>query len=264
MEKSKNKIAYYLGGGFIASLLLGGLYVLWNRLNAITLSDWLEDYFKEIKEKLKNNKEKEIPPEIIGNIYHLISELEDYLYLVENYDFEEARIAAYNTDIYKMQFEEMLHLRMNCNKKAVSIAEKRLKFDLHELDDMIKNYDLRNVKELMKNSKKSYDKLPDIPSDDVRRAFILYSKKLKENKLLEDEQTYLNQVTGNSDFGSILTTNIYVNNFKIRDEIKAKFNIDYKYLEPLLHKYNLLKDNEVKYYFEEKNKMESLSNMYIS
>jgi hypothetical protein len=264
MDSTQKKIFYYLGGTLAASIVVGSLYLMWNRINKITLSDWLEEYFKEIEEMIKKDKGKELSTETIGHIYHLISELEDYLYLVENYEFEEERMSDYyNKEKYKMQLEEMIQLRLKINKKAVRMAEKRLKFNLNNLDEIVKNQDLRNVKEILLNSKKPYIKLPEISSDNVRKAFILYSKKLKENKILEDEQTYLNDITGNSDFASVLTSNIYVNNLKLRDEIKAKYNINYKHLDALIHKHNLLRDNEVRYFYEEKNKMEILSNLFV-
>jgi len=264
MDSTPKKIIFYIGGTIGASLVVGGLYLMWNRLNKITLTEWLEEYFKEIEEMVNKETGKELSIETIGHIYHLISELEDYLYLVENYEFEEERMTDHNNkEKYKIQLEEMIQQRLKINKKAVRMAEKRLKFNLNKLDEIVKSQDLRNVKEILLNSKKPYKKLPEISSENVRKAFILYSKKLKENKILEDEQTYLNDITGNSEFASVLTSNIYVNNIKLRDEIKAKYNVDYKYLDALIHKHNLLRDNEVRYYYEEKNKMEILSNLFV-
>lgn len=251
MEKKKiNDILLYLTGGVLATLTVGGAYFILKRLSKPKLSQWLEDYLTEVEEMIKNNKGVDLSAMIIGHVYQLITEVEEHLYLSDHSDLEEDRVAMMNSpNDYRALFVETMEVREEYYKKATDIVEKRLNLSISNLDEMLRKYDIKEAKEALRTAKKPYDKLPDVSKQTVREAFIYYVKEKKKNERIKDQEVYM--MSMNPEYKNTAMANIFFIKNKLRDDIKAKYNLDEKYFDQLLDKYDLLNDSEVRYYQEE-------------
>jgi hypothetical protein len=250
MDDNKKKLLTYLGGGAIAAFAVGTLYYFWKRNSEVKLNEWLEEYIKEVEVMLKNNQGKELTLEIIGHIFQLITEIEDYMYLLKNTDLEEDRLAAIdNEKEYRLIFAETMEVRNEFYEKGAAVVEKRLGISMGAMDEILKKYDPAESKEIIRKARKPYKELPKVSIEKVRDGFIYFVKQKKINEKAAQEQLYMMKM--NPDYRTRAMASIYYMKNRLKDEIKAKYGIEDKYLELLIEKYELQKDSEVLYYQQE-------------
>ncbi len=244
--EDKKKFFYYTTLVFAT---VGGLYYVWKKLSKIKLNPWVEDYLNEIELMLKNKKD-EIPLEAIGHIFQIITEVEEVLYLEQNSDLEEERVLSIKNEMrYRLLFAETMETRNEFYEKATKYVEKRLNISLAKIDEILKRHSPAETKNIIKNAKKAYPNVPNVPTSVLREAYIYYAKQKKLNDQFAQEQMLLLQI--NPDSQARVMANIYFTKNKLKDEIKAKYGFEEKYFDQLIEKHELLKDSEVAYYHDE-------------
>jgi hypothetical protein len=253
-NKTKEYI-YYICGGALVAAAVGGAYVMLKKLSKPRLNAFIEEYFQEIEVMIAKNKDKTIPLEIIGHVFQIITEIEEYLYNLENHDLEEERIAVINNEQqYRMLFAETMEVRNEYYEKATKLVEDRLKISLAQLDETLRGMDIKETKDVLRKAKKPYKNVPEIEKSKVREAFIYWVQQKKQNERFAQEQMYIMNL--NPDYRNRAMANIYFIKNKLKDEIKSKFGFEDKYMDQLIEKHDLLTDTEVKYYQDELNQLE--------
>jgi len=253
--ENKKTFLYVISGGALVSLAVSGLYYFWKRLSKPKLSAWVEEYMNEIEVMLKERKDGHISVEAIGHIFQVITEVEENLYVHQNADLEEERVDAIGRDQqYRLLFAETMETRNEYYEKATKYVEDRLKISIGELDEVLKKFSPKETKDILKKAKKKYTDVPEVKQSAVREAFIYFVKQKKLNEKFSQEQIYIMNL--NPEHRNRAMANIYFIKNKLKDEIKAKFGFDEKYLDQLVEKHDLLKDSEVLYYHEELKSLE--------
>jgi hypothetical protein len=254
-DNKTSQYVFYTCGAALFTAAVGGLYYVYKKTSKPKLNEYLEEYLKEIQAMIKNNKEKTLTVEIVGHIFQVITETEDYLYNLENSDLEEERVAYIkNEQNYRMLFAETMQIRNEYFEKATKLVEGILKISFAQLDEILKQYDIKDTKDTLKKAKKPYKTLPDIEKSKVREAFIFQVQQKKQNERYAQEQMYIMNL--NPDYRNQAMAQIYYVKNKLKDDIKSRFGFDEKFMEQLVEKHQLLADSEVKYYHDELNLIE--------
>lgn len=250
MKFDKRHLTYYIAGGVGISILLGGIYYYWKKVSKVKLNPWLEEYFKEVQEMKKNSK-GEICVELIGHIFQLISEVEEFLYLGENKDLEEARIVHVDSEKdYRALFSETMEARTEFYEKAQSLVESRLGISIAQIEqEGLSKLNSPEDKAKLRNARKKYDDVPEVAQANLREAFKYFVTHKKINDHRAQEQQYMASI--NPEYKTKAMAAIYLAKNKLQDEIRAKYKFDDKYFDQLLEKHGLLSDPEIKLLYDE-------------
>jgi hypothetical protein len=255
-----NKMDANKTGLIIAALVGAGVATLsflyyWSKKSSkLELTPWLEEYIKEVQLKLKENNNT-LNLEIVGYIIHLLSELEEYYYNKKHSELEVERANSINN---KKEYEQLMHESIEHHDKhfaqAQKILEERLNISYENVKKVLDNSPRNEVKEALEKYRKAYREIPEITKEKLKNAFIFHTKSLMNNNKIAREQ--LNLMTRSPDMQDICVKMIFTNKYLLTDNLRLKFKIDEKYLPQLLKLHNLLEDDEVKYYLNEKQKLE--------
>jgi hypothetical protein len=252
MSRCKNNL--YLLGGFALIAASRGVFKLYqNYYKSDNLNSWLEEYIKEVEEKLQSLKNNDQPlnVETICHVINLVAEIEEYLYMKENSHLENTRISLMKTDGYENAVMECIAAHEKTFQRANKIIEKKLKLNINELQANLEELsgqsssDKQSVKELLKICKKNYplNILPKITKEKLKEAYLYYTKQIEI--LHKVDLNNLNITKIKPEFKEVALHVYLVNKYILRDTLKEEFGIEEKILNQLLIIHELDKDPQI-------------------
>ena len=258
---SKNKFnnkqtLIYAGIALCTTAFLGLSYFIYKQIKKPKLNPWLEEYIQEIHEKINKfrdnptNKGKDLPPQIVANIYHLLQNTQDYLFTYNNAELEQDRIDALgNNEEYEALIYETMEAQDKYYNSTLKVIESRLNVNFEDLKKTLQNLDKKIMTDLIQNDQKAYDNLPEITSQDLKKAYLFYHELVKRN--VYSIQNQLAMIKKNPEYEETAMKVIFTNKYILQDTIKKKFNLEEKHLNQLVKDHDLLVDGDVRKAYEE-------------
>jgi hypothetical protein len=235
--------ALILGGVSIASVITFGLYYYFGKNKKIQLNDWFEEYIKELQTKLLTHKDNPTV-ELILDIFFLSSELEDYLYLNENQDLEDARLDNINNkERYEQLVLETEKRKSKCTLRGIEYVERKLDVSFGRLQDVLKDADKAHIRRSVEPNKKSYIDLPELSTEKVREAYKSYVHFILSRDHVTKQQLAI--VERNPEYEQIAMKIIQTNRCLTDDTIRKNFGVRPKYLQQLVREHKLLDEPEI-------------------
>jgi hypothetical protein len=258
MDIRRREFFKRIGQFSLFSLFVVGAYYFWKKAYkslSSKLDDWHIEYINYIKELMASSKEDKLDLEIISHIFNLLNEVSDYLYFQdeENKELEERRmnLMGSNDELYEYLIHETIQQNKKYFEKAEKIIEKAFSIDLIKLRRQVTKEEGRRVRSAMISCRRDFPNswLPKLTQETLREAYIYYCKCLIKNSHLFQEQVGISK--GDENVYMQAVRSLYIQKYKLKDEMMVKYGCRDKYLEQLLIKYDLDKEPEVKYMQEQ-------------
>jgi hypothetical protein len=237
-----------LTGMGIASVLSFGLYFYFTKPKKIQVSQWLEEYIKDVQGKLAIDRRNPSVETILA-IFTLCSEVEDYLYMNDHSELEEERLEALNKkETYEHLVFETEKRKDKYASEAVEYLEKMLGISFTRLNEILKDVDKNAINFDIEVYRKPYTCLPLISKEKLREAYKAYGQFVLTCENVTKQQCAL--VERNSEYESIAMKIIHMNRCLTEDTIRKNYGIRTKYLVQLLREHKLLEDPEINGLYE--------------
>lgn len=228
------------------------LYFVYKKMKTVKLTKWMEDYIEEIQILIKNEKFTQLSLETISKIFHLQKEIADYFFENEFYEIEDKRLDAFNSpysSMYDMYVSETVQAYNECLEKAKKLLEKSLSLKFKQIEKIKENSDQMRVHYVFKRYRKLYYTLPNINKTKLIECYINYAIYRKKTYYKDIEDMKKMKIFHHHSITAAM--NIYRNKYKLKDEIKVAYNLDYKYLDQLVKYHNLTDIPKIRYFYEE-------------
>jgi hypothetical protein len=248
MERhNKNEILKLIGGLTAISMIGTGLYYFYNYMTKKKLPSWLQEEIKNLREKILSLKEN-LPFHLKCSLFHILMEVQDFLYY-ENYSvFEERRLTLLGQDEeYTKAVNLNLGYRESCFEKAIQKISKSLGIESSILRHLLEDLDDKEkFLQTLEKTRMIYPQyeLPQIDKETLKIAYLEYLTHLI--MLTENDKLQKEILKERRDLEEIVSWLYYQNKMVLYDTIVKKYKIKEKFFPQLVRNFKLTEDPVIK------------------
>jgi hypothetical protein len=269
MDKKQNTgynfLFYGMAAGAVAAMV-GSAYYLYNLFSQDEeLSDAdmvkIEQLKEEITEQIDEKNEQGLTPEIAVQIMSMTNRVGEEILKKTKPDLEIKRRAAINMP---EEYERICQEYLEAKEYAYQEASKKVltqfgDFNFEDINTVLMDIHPADYERMNhKYEQVTFDKSPKPERDTVKKAYLYYGKKFKEE--MREMQKIMPMAGGNMDEGQqqYMFFKLLIMKFKVEDYLYLNFSYTEAQIKHLLFEYDLFQDPEIRSLNEQLARMDGM------